>query len=838
MAKWQLGVLGGQGTYWTQQAGKLKTELDAVNNNVGNSAEFIVGKFGNALRDKTVTVRDEGYKVVGALEAAGTAVSSGMQPMDSAQRGVVYQKKEIEDEGFLVGEEGDVVLSLSQLAHALSDKANGTIKLAALQATAKRYSEQMRAALFVAAQTAQDLADAITKAFGELPNSVDGARPVAVTAASGDELGKKIKDSDQIPDDVMAQVDQVLDETQLSDDDKAKLKVGQTVVVPASNLEFTQKLLDSAGPEGFEKLSEQLRAQGPDGEKRAQELAQSFMLLSNQNVKGVEAGGKQIDGGYEQLPQSYRDIISNRVVEQPGSQPGMPGYVWDGNSSKYENPKGVSEFQAGRDHYKNLARLSSALDLADPDYTPGTKLSTELYRQGAFLSEIQTDGRTAALPQDATSLNDTIGHVIDIGSRNTDATSIILTGEGTPDQLGSGYHRDPAVVSLLEHDWPGGIEKSPMKNVLDWMSQDAHVELSPGDEGYQHQLDEATKAGKSAHALADIISTTKSPEGLNNFDSLFNHKSQALPYVAAALSPYVGDMVDVPESITGTHGFGDLNPVQATRVFTLMDDDPLAGKILNGAAIAQSYQYDKAFVLAGGSGDDGDASKYALYSGRLQGLVEGGIAGNNGLHNYDAAAAASHSKDTLGAGFMSAKEFLNASLKAPLKLLPGGDTIITPIVSSVEAYLKDPTVALLNDKPGLSYPTLGIETPAGQHIDSAQVQVPERALAAQRYVMLQAMVDSGKIDAHNLPHELVDNNGLKPFSQIGDADSTKIPTTLQKYGVTGLDQYIIDSQRAHQTVDAVVFGGKVVEPGSQIYVDVLRAGAAPTNVNSWDGVAR
>ncbi|MFI1919717.1 hypothetical protein [Nocardia sp. NPDC020380] len=638
VTSWQLGVLAEQGTYWAQQAGKLKTELDTVNNNVANSPDYIVGKFGNALRDKTVTVRDEGYKVVGALDDAGAAVSGGIAPMTAAQKAVVDQKAIITGQGFMLAEDGGVVLSLSQVANALSDSKNGVTKLAALQRSADDFQTWMRTYLYNAGDAAQTVANAITKAFGELPNSVDGAAPVPITAASGEDLGNKIKNSDQIPPEVLSQVDQVLDETQLSDDDKAKLKAGDTVVVPASTLEFTQKLLDSAGPEGFEKLSEQLRAQGPDGEKRAQELAQSFMVLSNQNVKGVEASGKQVDGGYETLPQSYRDIISNRVVEQPGSQPGMPGYIWDGNSFKYENPKGESEIQAGRDHYQNLSRLSNALDLADPSYTPGTKLSTELYRQGAFLSEIQTDGRTAALPHDPAALNSTIGNVVDIASRNTDATSVILTGQGTPDHLGSGYHRDPAVVSLLEHQWPDGIEKSPMKNVLDWMNQDSHVDLSPGDEGYQHQLDQATKAGNSAHALADIISTTKSPEGLNNFDSLFNHNSQALPYVAAALSPYVGNMVDVPENITGTHGFGDLNPVQATRVFALMDQDPLAGKILNGAAIAQSYQYDKAFVLDGGSGPDGEANKYALYSGRLQGLVEGGIAGNNGLHNYDAEA--------------------------------------------------------------------------------------------------------------------------------------------------------------------------------------------------------
>ncbi|MFE4714827.1 hypothetical protein ACFRAM_28745, partial [Paenibacillus sp. NPDC056722] len=156
---WQPDVLAGQGTYWTQQSGRLKTELDAVNNNVGNSADYIVGKFGNALRDKTVTVRDAGYKVVGALEDAGTAVSGGVEGMRSAQKGVVWRKAEIEGDGFLVAEDGNVVLSLSQVANALSDRNDGATKLAALQTKANTYTQQMRGDLWEAGQAAQAVVD-------------------------------------------------------------------------------------------------------------------------------------------------------------------------------------------------------------------------------------------------------------------------------------------------------------------------------------------------------------------------------------------------------------------------------------------------------------------------------------------------------------------------------------------------------------------------------------------------------------------------------------------------------------------------------------------------------
>lgn len=344
-------------------------------------------------------------------------------------------------------------------------------------------------------------------------------------------------------------------------------------------------------------------------------------------------------------------------------QPGTPGYLADANSNTYENPKGLDQYRAGLDHYKNLNALTSALDLADTGYTPGTKLSTELYRQGAFLSEVLTDpGQTRALPTDPSSINNTISNVVDVASRNTDATTVILTGDGTPEQLGSGYHRDSAVVALLEHDWPGGVENSPMHKMLDYISTDAHSD----------NLEDATRAGKSARALADVISSTKSPGGVGNFDSLFKDNSPSMRYVAQALSPYVGNMVDVPENLLGTHGFGNLDPVESTRVFTLMDNDQKSAAILNGAAIAQAYEFDQEFARGEGGQD------LALYSGRLHGLIEGGIAANTGLHGYDATSAATHSKEVLGAGYMSAKEFFNAGVGAVTDALPGKSSSCRP----------------------------------------------------------------------------------------------------------------------------------------------------------------
>ncbi|WP_306358305.1 MULTISPECIES: hypothetical protein [unclassified Nocardia] len=826
---WDLDALARQGTYWTQQAARFTTDLDNAYNAVGNSVDYLVGKFGTAARDKGMVIRDQGYKAAGALETAGQAIALGVEPLRFAKTTVTDLLATITAGGYLWGEDGTVTVSLSQLANAMSDKdsASAAIKLAALQRQAEQYTSSLQAGLIAAGAMADSVATGINEAMAELPSHGPGVENPAVDGTTGERLGAQVNSSDQIPPEVLDQVDTILDQVTLTDEEQAALQDGRSVVVPASTLEFTQRFLDTAGPEGFSRLSEQLNSQGPEGQAKAQALANSFMLLSNENVKGVKADGKQIEGGYEQLPQEYRDLISSRVVEFPtAQQPGEPGHLPDGNTITYPDPDNVGQYRAGLAHYENLRGLTTALSLADEGYTPGTKLSTELYRQGGFLAEVVTDpGTQRALPSDPAVLQDTIRNTVEVASRNTDASAIIFTGEGTPEQLGADYRRDATVMALAQHDWPEGVENSPVQKMFNWIPENAHVEVPPGHPDYQSQLADATQAGKSARALADIISSAKSPDGVNNFDTLFKDDNTAERYIAKALVPYVGNMVDVDENLVGTHGFGTLNPVEATRVFALMNADGEGGALLNGAAIATAYEFDRAFARGDGGQD------LAVYSGRLQGLVEGGLAAEIGLNNYDATAEYNHRKELYGASYLAAKEWINL----PVKLLPGEKYIWSPMIASIEAFGKDPAVAALNDKPDLSYPVLNFEMPDGHDNDPSPGDTSERHRAAQRYVMLQALIDNGRFDPSTLPEDLSDGaGGLKPFDHMKSTEATQIPKILEDCGVEGLGQYVDDNTLGSQIVREVVFGGERVEPGNQIFVPVLRAGAAPAVANRWD----
>ncbi|WP_306355990.1 MULTISPECIES: hypothetical protein [unclassified Nocardia] len=612
---WQLDQLEQQGGFWNQQASKFQTELDVAYDNVGNSADYLVGKFGNGLRDKSVTVRDTGYRTVGALQAAGAAIGNGLEPLRFAQKTVTTLLTAITSGGFLWGEDGTVTLSLAQVANALSgdDADSAAIKLAALERQANDYTRALQAGLSGAAAAAQSVVNGIDAAFAELPAAGDGAAPSGNTGA---DLGAEVAKEGPVPPEAMTRIEQALDRINLSDDDQAALAAGETVVVPASTLEFTQRLLDTAGPDGFAELSEQLRARGPEGEARAQALGNAVMLLSNEKVVGVGADGTQTPGGYDRLPGDVQHMISTRVS--------LSGAAPDDNAGQYPD-MGLPGIANQGAFLSQQGRFLDALAQSDPGYQPGTKLSTELHRQGMHLAWLESHNIQLG-PDTTIPLDDSLTNAIEIASRNHEGTTAIFTGEGGPEILGDGYHPDTAMLSLLQRE--SSDPDSPLLGAMtDWIPQEAHVTVPPGHPDHQAQVDQATQAGRAARGLADIISTTESADGTNNYKVLLSGKNpddlgtldsagmspDAAKQVAEALQPFVGKLVGMPDDLSGTLGFGnDFGPRETVRVLSVLSTDPDASQIINGAALAESQRMDKVFVTPGmpGAGDP-DIGRYA-----------------------------------------------------------------------------------------------------------------------------------------------------------------------------------------------------------------------------------
>ncbi|WP_306359980.1 hypothetical protein [Nocardia sp. CC227C] len=756
---WQLEQLEQQGSFWTRQASTFQTELDGAYNDIGNSADYLVGKFGNGLRDKSVTVRDTGYRTVGALQAAGTAIGNGLEPLRFAQKTVTTLLTAITSGGFLWSEDGTVTLSLAQVANALSDDDadSATIKLAALERQADDYTRALQAGLSGAATAAQSVVTGIDTAFAELTDAGDGAVP-SVDGNTGADLGAEIAEEGPVPPEAMTRIEQALDQINLSGDDQAALAAGATVVVPASTLEFTQRLLDSAGPEGFAELSEQLRAQGPEGEARAQALGNAVMLLSNEKVVGVGADGTQTPGGYDRLPADAQRMISTRVS--------LSGAAPDDNAGQYPD-MGLPGIANQGTFLTQQGRFLDALAQSDQSYQPGTKLSTELHRQGMHLAWLESHNIQLG-PDSAVPLDDSLTNAIEIASRNHEGTTAIFTGEGGPEILGDGYHPDTAMLSLLQRE--SSDPNSPLLGAMtDWIPQDAHVTVPPGHPDYQAQSDQAAQAGRAARGLADIISTTDSADGTNNFKVLLSGQNpddlgtldnagmspDASKQVAEALQPFVGKLVGMPDDLSGTLGFGnDFGPRETVRVLSVLSTDPDASQIINGAALAESQRMDKVFVTPGmpGAGDP-DIGRYA---NRMEWAVTEALTTEYSERTGEARDAASEKTANWNAAYTGA-QILTGGLG------PGGAAVAAASepfklgVFPFDPEQVDPNDPLkYNFRPDQVGPHSPLTTEGG-NFGATTFGDPDH----RKYNALLELTNQGRIDINDVPPEYKDASGQR-----------------------------------------------------------------------------
>ncbi|SUA72749.1 Uncharacterised protein [Nocardia otitidiscaviarum] len=838
---WQLEQLEQQGGFWNQQASKFQTELDVAYNDIGNSADYLVGKFGNGLRDKSVTVRDTGYRTIGALQAAGTAISNGLEPLRFAQKTVTTLLTAITSGGFLWGEDGTVTLSLAQTANALSgDADSAAIKLAALERQADEYTRALQAGLSGAGAAAQSVVQGIDTAFAELPNA--GAAP-SVDGNTGADLGAEVAKEGPVSPEAMTRIEQALDQVNLSGDDQATLASGATVVVPASTLEFTQRLLETAGPEGFAELSEQLRAQGPEGEARAQALGNAVMLLSNEQVVGVGADGGQTPGGYDRLPGDVQQMISTRVS--------LSGSAPDDTASQYPD-MGLPGIANQGAFLSQQGRFLDAIAQSDPGYQPGTKLSTELHRQGLHLAWLESHNVQMG-PDSGVPLDDSLTNAIEIASRNHEGTTAILTGEGGPEILGDGYHPDTAMLSLLQRE--SSDPNSPLLGAMtDWIPQDAHVTVPPEHPDYQAQVDQATHAGRAARGLADIISTTDSADGTNNFDVLLSGKNpddlgtlnsagispEAAKEVAEALQPFVGKLVGMPDDLSGTLGFGnDFGPREVVRTLSVLSTDPGASQIINGAALAESQRMDKVFVTPGmpGAGDP-DIGRYA---NRMEWAVNEALKNEYSERSDEARDAAAEKTAQWNAAYTAAQI-------AASGFGPGGVAAATaaePFKLGVFPF--DPEQVDPHDplKYNLRPDQVGPHDPLtvnGNDFSATEFGDP----AHRQYNALLELTNQGRIDINDVPPEYKDASGqrFKNYTDYtadikGQPQGDRTPSADRVNALltgAGIDTTKFDAygQRADDGEDSALENQIKPLDGKKTVNDVLAGLAEPIDPkNTW-----
>ncbi|MCK0091392.1 hypothetical protein MWU77_11420 [Rhodococcus sp. F64268] len=509
-------------------------------------------------------------------------------------------------------------------------------------------------------------------------------------------------------------------------------------------------------------------------------------------------------GGWGRVPQDIRDTL--HYGYEPG--PREPG----------------SAIRLDR-----LDALGTMLGEANPEYRPGAQMGVELNRVAGYMAGVPTYADPHVVPTPDPSYYDkTARTFLDIGTRNPDASYHLLSGTGV-DGSPAQFDRDEVLVPLLTREWED--DGATLAGLTDWIAADA----IPPDPTDPVDVARAERAGQAAFGLAESLSSPESGwDGSNNFDR-FLHMPEtdgllsdrtigevnplAVQSFSEALAPYASDMVGADEDATPTHGFGDLGPVPATRVFTLLDTDPAAGALANGAALAQATDFDRRFALdqVGGEGK----YSYGTYSGRLQSLVEVGL--SSAYENERAIEQAAI--DTRNQYRSDAYAVAQTLVTGAVTALPGG-MVAGPMAYSTGVLLDS---AIINAEGQYVGHASGIEG-----LDTSMYLTETSAQNTIRFNMLQALSESGQVNAASLPSDWTEEGVLRERKDIPDSKLTNQASwILTDAGIRRdiQDAYLITADAGQQDLRSIIYADQ--RDGEAGFREVLLGDAVAAGGGRW-----
>ncbi|NNH73823.1 hypothetical protein HLB23_28890 [Nocardia uniformis] len=453
-------------------------------------------------------------------------------------------------------------------------------------------------------------------------NAIEALAPAStteLTPTAAEQDGKAIADGTATKEEI-ARISARLGEINLTPDQLQALERGETVNLPPGELAYLQAFYGYAGKDGLLGLSEQLSSDNSvEGRALQTRLANGLMTLSDENVVASDgAGNVLMSGGWNALPADVRDLVSNR--REPGER----------------YPEG---------YQRDVEQFAALVSAGDAQHQPGDRFAVEMI--GLASNEATISHNTVTLWADSAASDTAMQNLMRAGSRNEDAMHALLTGTGEG-LLGSDYNRNEVMAPLITHDWDdGGVA---LGNMFSWIGEDAKVE--PGPDGSPGEPTDANKrAGQAAFGLSEILTSTESVNGKPLFEtwldmplngdlsaerdqSLGQVNPQAVQAMASALSPYVGNLVEMPSDLAGTAGFGDLGgPLESVRLMTVLSSDETASAIINGAGLAESMRMDEVFAGMESAGEG--RPNGGEYANRLNWLVQEGINAEAGERQGD-----------------------------------------------------------------------------------------------------------------------------------------------------------------------------------------------------------
>ncbi|UPW02706.1 hypothetical protein M1C57_13350 [Rhodococcus pyridinivorans] len=477
-----------------------------------------------------------------------------------------------------------------------------------------------------------------------------------------------------------------------------------------------------------------------------------------------------------------------------------------------------------------LDRLGAILGEANPQYRPGTEMGIEMSRVAGYMAGIPTYADPHIIPTPDPSYYDhTASTFLDIATRNTDTSYHLLTGtdvDGSP----ADFSRDEVLVPLLTREWAD--DGATLAGLTDWIAADA----LPADPGDPAAVIRAERAGEAAFGLAEVLSAPESEWNSDNNFNRFLHmpgafreetdltigevNPVAVRSFATALSPFVGDMVGSVDDATATRGFGELGPVPATRVFTLMNTDPAAGALLNGAAIAQATDFDRRFALE--QLDGVNKYSYGTYSGRLQSLVEVGLSSTYENEKLVEQAAIDNRNQSRADAYAVAQTLVTGAVTA----LPGG-VVTGPLVYSTGVLLQSEIVDAEGQYVG--HPS-GVEG-----FDSEMYLTETGAENTRRYNMLNALVDAGRVDPADMPFSQAEGHTIPERTKADEHVLTnQAASIISENGIDygSQDMYLGSASNGAGDLRNIVYADQ--RDGTDGFRDVLVNDVVPAGGERWN----
>ncbi|MBF6183337.1 TPR repeat region-containing protein [Nocardia otitidiscaviarum] len=698
MSSWQLDTLDTQASTWKQQATTLKAELDGMYTTVGNSVDYLVGKFGNGLRDKGLAVRDDGYKTVGALEAAGTAIAVGSPGMRFAQQTVKQTVATLAAEGYVWGEDGTVTLSLAQTANALSDKDkdSAVLKLAVLQRQADLYSTTLKGGLHAAGVAAQGVADGVSAAFSELPEAAQGAKPGSLTDP-GIAKDQGVSDGNLVAggeasDDDLERIAARLEAAGITPADVEAINAGKQVELSETQWNYLHAFYNTAGLDGLSSMTDRLTAAGDT--QAAATVVNQLNTLANPNVHSAGPDpllGSQFhpQGGLSQVPSDLRSAVTKDY-----------------------------DIHQGRP-YRNLAatelsQVTQLMDKADARSAPGSDINRALLAQAGTIAGELNSSPGSRVNIDTDYRNGTAGELlqqlVSVGGEDKIAVHDVLTGANLP--TGVDIAPGEALDAFSHRHWAD--DGAAVQKMLSWVEADA-TNPDPAI---------ATRAGETASQVADYLASHKSD--LLNLDggssaSLGEVNPLAVQGFASALSPYIPELAGVPDKFLNTEGFTPpgvdaFSPDRdgARAIFSVIDSDKDAAVAFNTKALSVAQQLQSSWVQSVLADPANPHDELAIKSGTILGLVDQGLTGE--LDARKAAEIRTAIKDFAvdGANWDSGKGIVSTGVK----YIPVVKDVFGPMIDISNSYAKMNIIGYAYEMPD----------PSQAHFDNTRDYAPARAL--------------------------------------------------------------------------------------------------------------